>query len=417
MTVVAYLAPEIPARSATFVYREAEAMVRAGCRVLYFAVRAPDDPAPGLAQLTAQVQVLYAPSRPGSLARALGAAGLALRQYLAQRSRRAVRVALQALREDMRSLPDGLLARLKLLHQWLAAARLSDALRRQGADHLHVHFSHVPGTIGMYASLMSGVPCTIVAHANDVYVQGSLLRQKAQRSKAMVAISHAMRHELEQRGIATERIRVIRCAAAPAFGARADSPSTAAAGRHTRWVVGGLGRLVAKKGFADLLDATALLRDAGVDLELRIAGNGPENERLRAHAAALGLQAQVRFDGALAPAEVPAWMAALDCFVLPCTLAGDGDRDGIPVVLMEAMASGIPVVSSALSGIPELVIEGQTGLLARPGDVHAIASAMRRLHEDAALRKTLVAGALKHLQQEFDPDLNASRLLAVITAP
>ncbi|MDE3011503.1 MAG: glycosyltransferase [Pseudomonadota bacterium] len=416
MTVIAYLAPEIPARSATFVYREAEAMMRAGCRVLYFAVRAPDDPAPGMAQLTAQVRILYARSRTGRLAAALDAVGLVLRHSLARGRRRTIGLALRALCEDLGSLPGGLLARLKLLHQWLAAARLADALRRQGADHLHVHFSHVPGTIGMYASLLSGVPYTIVAHANDVHVQGSLLRQKAQRSKAMVAISRAMRDELQRRGVAAERIRVIRCAPAPAFGAHAEGAGAAAAA-PTRWVVGGLGRLVAKKGFADLLAAAAELRAAGVNLELRIAGNGPEGERLRARAAALGLQAQVRFDGALAPAEVPAWMAALDCFVLPCTLAGDGDMDGIPVVLMEAMASGVPVVSTALSGIPELVIEGQTGLLARPGDTHAIAGAMRRLHDDVALRKALVAGALKHLQQEFDPDLNASRLLAVITAP
>jgi glycosyltransferase involved in cell wall biosynthesis len=133
--------------------------------------------------------------------------------------------------------------------------------------------------------------------------------------------------------------------------------------------------------------------------------------KLEAQAHELGIAHKVRFVGPIGHADVTAWLRGLDVFALPCRQDSNGDMDGIPVVLMEAMSQRVPVVSTRLSGIPELVVHDETGLLATPADPQSLAAQLRRLLDSPQLRASLAAAAARHVQAEFDQEVNLDRLL------
>jgi hypothetical protein len=173
-------------------------------------------------------------------------------------------------------------------------------------------------------------------------------------------------------------------------------------------------RLCEKKGVDTLVDAVARLRDRGVPCELTIFGDGPLRAALESQAAAHGLGDQVRFGGAVPQEEVARQMRACHAFVLPCRRDRNGDMDGIPTVFMEAMATGRPVVSCAVSGIPELVRDGESGLIVPPDDPAALADALVRLAADAALRARLGAAARRLVERQHDQETNARRVIAML---
>jgi glycosyltransferase involved in cell wall biosynthesis len=394
--VVAYLAPEIPALSATFVYEELLALERRGLKVLPFSVHPPAHPAAEQASLAARTCVLY----DGSVV-ARVAGGLAALPRFGRGSVRSV----SWLLNDMLAVGPWRRQAWKLAYQWLAAARLGRLLQEAGCTHLHVHFAHVPAQIGMYAAAFTGLPFTITAHANDIFERALLLHRKAERAHELLTISHYNLAYLRSLGLPADKLAVVRCGVS--FAPRPVRPAFT---RRPRYRIGSLGRLVEKKGVDDLLHALALLR-ADVDVELSVAGDGPLRAELQARAARLGVQDRVRFEGALDHAAVTPWLHSLDVFVLACKADARGDMDGIPVVLMEAMTQYVPVVSTRLSGIPELVVHERTGLLAAPADPAGLAAQLRRLLDDPALRERLAVAALEHVEAEFGQAVNIDRLI------
>lgn len=398
--VIGYLAPELPALSATFVHEELLGLERRGFRVQPFTVRRPAAPAPGQEALAARTQVLYDRGAP-----AMVLAGLAALPRFGAR----LVVALGQLTSDMAAVGPWRGAAWKLAYQWLAAARLARLLRESGCTHLHVHFAHVPTQIAMYACAMAGVPFTAMAHANDIFERGLLLPQKARRARRLLTISEHNAGYLRSVGVAPGQLAVVRCGVS--FPTRADPPVFA---DKPRYRLGTLCRLVEKKGVDDLLRALAALRGLPWEVELDIAGDGPLRAPLEALARELGVQDRVSFIGPVAHRDVTAWLHSLDAFVLACKVDAAGDMDGIPVSLMEAMSQRVPVVSTRLSGIPELVVHERTGLLAEPADPASLAAVLRRMLENAPLRRALTEGAATHVQQEFGQAENLDRLLAHI---
>jgi glycosyltransferase involved in cell wall biosynthesis len=400
-TTLAYLAPSFPAHSSTFVQDELLELERRGFQVLPITVRRPPDPAPDHPELIARTHCLY-DRAPWRLA-LQGLAGLPAWGGGALR-------ALGWLAADLVAAGLWRPRTWKLAYQCLVAVRLARMLKERGCAHLHVHFIHVPAQIAMYASALSGVPFTVTAHANDIFEHGLLLARKARRARRVLAISAFNREQLIGRGVAADRIAIVRCAARlPACrlrGPRPESPLLR---------VGTLGRLIEKKGVDVLIDAVARLANDGIPIALEIAGDGPLRGELRARARRLGLDDCVRFLGALTHREVADWMGSLDAFALACKPDRRGDMDGIPVVLMEAMSLGIPVVATRLSGIPELVIHEQTGLKAAPGDAVGLATQLARLR-DPALRARLGDAGAEHVRREFSSALNVDRLLAAFDA-
>lgn len=398
---IAYLAPEPPAVSTTFVSEELLGLERRGVRVRPFAVHDALDAAPALTALTGRTQVLYRGPPAARLASGLRAAcGFGAGTFKA----------LGWLASDMWAVRPWRPAAWKLAYQWLAGARLARRLRTAGCVHLHVHFAHVPAQIAMYASAFTGIPFTIMAHANDIFERGLLLPRKAARAVKMLTISQHNAAYLRSVGVPASRIAVVRCGVSFAIRDKVAMP------QRERYRIGTLGRLVEKKGVDDLLRALALLRGQAWQWELSIAGDGPLRGALEALATELGIRAQVRFEGAMEHAAVGVWMQSLDVFALACKADARGDKDGIPVVLMEAMSQRVPVVSTRLSGIPELVIHDRTGLLAPPADPEALAVQLRHMLDDVELRERLVEAGVQHVQLEFGQAVNLDRLMQYFPA-
>jgi glycosyltransferase involved in cell wall biosynthesis len=172
-----------------------------------------------------------------------------------------------------------------------------------------------------------------------------------------------------------------------------------------------VGTLHEVKGQRHLIAAFAALVERGVDAALTLIGEGEDRAALEAQVEALGLESRVTFAGQRRRAEVLARLAQTDVLVAPSVPTAEGKREGLPVVLIEALAAGVPVVASDLSGIPELVETDVTGILVPPGDARAIADALERLARDPALRARLAAGGRARVAAEFDLDTNARRLI------
>jgi glycosyltransferase involved in cell wall biosynthesis len=166
--------------------------------------------------------------------------------------------------------------------------------------------------------------------------------------------------------------------------------------------------LVPKKGFTDLVGALDLLARAGADVRCEVYGGGPQRSELEAMAGRLVLDGRLTFHGARPAEEIVDAYARASLFVLAPVVLGDGDRDGIPNVLVEAMAAGLPVVSTRISGIPELIDDGIDGILVEPGDVDAIAAAMDRLLNDHALAARLAAAGRRKIERRFDLVANSA---------
>ena len=401
---LAYLAPHLPSLSTTFVYEEFLAIERLGICVFPFSVRPPPAEIPGLESLSRRTQVLYGSG--GALSQFVGLfKSIAALPHLTRGLSKACRWLLS----DMHTVGFGRPDCWKLLYHWLTAARLGAALKRNRCNHLHVHFSSVPAQIAMYASAFTSIPFTLVGHANDIFERGLLLPQKANRAVKFLTISEFNVRYLISIGVDEARLAVVRCGVSLPVGRSnvhfADKP---------KYRIGSLGRLVDKKGMDDFLKAVALLDDSGWDFEVSVAGDGPLRESLELLASELGIRSRVNFEGAIDHANVAIWLGSLDVFVLACKTDANGDMDGIPVVLMEAMSQQVPVVSTHLSGIPELVIHDRTGLLAPPSNPTALAVELRRLLSSSPLRARLAEAALKHVSAEFGQQVNVDRLLGHI---
>jgi glycosyltransferase involved in cell wall biosynthesis len=271
--------------------------------------------------------------------------------------------------------------------------------------HIHIHMAHAAATVGMYAAKALGIPFSFTGHAADLFRERCLLEQKLRRAAFVACISEW--HRDWYRTIwprPDAEYPIIRCGVAVP-----DSPTPAREGPPMTLL--GLGRLVPKKGFDVLVEACRILAGEGLALECVIAGDGPELGRLQALAGGL----PVRFPGAIANRDVPNLLEGTDIFALPCRISPDGDRDGIPVVLMEAMARGICAVSGDLPTIRELISENRTGCLVPPGDPEALASCLRRLAANPALRASLAREGRIRIEEEFSSAKNLDRLTLAFT--
>jgi len=302
------------------------------------------------------------------------------------------------------------LARRLSRHGHPAHAKSSDTGRmpvpRENYTHIHIHMAHAATTVGMYAAKALGIPFSFTGHAADLFRERCLLEQKIRRAVFVACISEW--HRDWYRTICRRpdsEYPVIRCGVAVP-----DVPAPVRSGPPLTLL--GLGRFVPKKGFDVLVKACRILAGEGVALECTIAGDGPEMPQLQKLAAGL----PVKFPGAVANRDVPALLRETEIFVLPCQISEDGDRDGIPVVLMEAMAQGICAVSGDLPTIRELICDNRNGCLVPPGDPESLAACLRMLAANPALRSSLAAGGRKRVEEEFSSAKNLDRLILALTA-
>jgi glycosyltransferase involved in cell wall biosynthesis len=284
-------------------------------------------------------------------------------------------------------------------------------MERSGVEHVHAHFANHPAAAAFVIQRLTGIPYSFTGHGADLQVDQHMLREKVAESAFTATISeYNRRFIIEHCGPECgDKVRVIRCGVDLEIFRSADKPR-----RDDGFRVLCIGTLYPVKGHRFLLEACAELLRAGVSFECHLIGDGPDRAELEKLADGLGLAGRVVLRGSLPRGEVAREIGRADVLVVPSIPTREGRREGIPVVCMEGMAGGTPVVASGISGIPELVEDGVNGMLVPPRDPGALAEALLRLHADPALRRRLAHAGRETAKEICDVHHNAARLLELM---
>ena len=400
MADVLYICYESPRLSETFITNEFLTLRRSGLGVRLLAMYPSDATGLGTAELALKAEVLCI-GRPGVLAGLVG-----LCQALARRPGRTGRALLRLARSE--APPRRWLAYASHL---LYACHVARRVDLSDVGLFHAHFATGPASVAMFLGLLTDKPYTVVAHAYDIYRDRMALGLKIETAAAFVTISDENRRWLIERyGDPARAVRVIHCGV--------DTKTLAITGDAARRaeppLIAAVGRLDAKKGHDTLIRACGLLRDMGATFVCDIVGAGKRRAELEALVAELGLEEQVRLAGPLPHEETLRLTATASVAALACRHMADGDRDGIPVSLMEAMGLGVPVVSTRVSGIPELVHDGEDGLLVDPDDAGALAEAVGALLGDDVRRRAFGEAARRTVERDFDLAKTARTMRALL---
>ena len=392
-----------PRLSETFIAQELLGLQQRGLPFEIWSLRHPTDAAKHLMHRQITAPVRYLP------------------EYLHDEPARVMRGLLAALLRPglLRLLPVFLrdLARDRTRNRWRRFGQACVMARELPRDirHLHVHYLHTPASVIRYAALLSGRTWSFSAHAKDIWTTEDWEKREKIASAAWgVTCTRDGHRELERLSDRPDKVALVYhgldLARFPAPGPRSLRDGTDPAD-PVRFVT--IGRAVAKKGFDDLLEALAKL-PCTLNWRLTHIGGGEKLKTLQAQAQALGLGDRITWAGPKAQDEVIEALRAADLFVLPSKEAGDGDRDGLPNVVMEAASQGLPIVATDFAGIPEFVRDGVEGLLVPPGDVAALAAALNELAGAPRKRAALGEAAYARLTDAFSAQAGLDRVAAML---
>lgn len=394
---LAVIVTEFPKSTETFIYRDLVKFIEAGVdlRLYHVAPYRHAQPLHGFAAPLKDRAVDLGFAHPAALARALARAPVALPRGIARM--------LHAFRHHPRIAAKS----LTLVPKALAIA---EHARAWGATHVHAEFAGHPATAAWIAHLAGGLPYSVSCRAHDVFRTQALLAEKLGAATAVRTVSEFGRDFLRTNvdGLAERDVHVIHSSVdvsriAPVEDVPATNP----------FRILYVGALEPKKGVGHLLDALVIAGSALGDWQCELIGHGPDAEDLRTRAAQLGLADRVRFRGAQ-PFEVvaEAYRTASVC-VAPSVIGPDGRQEGIPNVMIEALAYQRPAITTRISGIPELIRDGDTGLLVPPADAPALAAALQRVHADPHAALSMAKRGRAHVAAEFDLEKNARRQLTL----
>jgi glycosyltransferase involved in cell wall biosynthesis len=386
-----YLVRSFPRTSETFIINEILELERQGFDLCIYSMIAATDPI-----RHRMVDGIRAPIRylPHPVWRALHTV-VADHLWLMARAPRAYASTLAAI---LWAREWGLIARLP------QAASLVRALERDGVTHLHAGFVHAPGSLAYLVSRLTGRPYSVATHARDLYrASTALLRKKLTAAQVVFTCTRYNVGHLQRLGTSRAPIRVRHVY----HGTSLERFKFGPCGGSEPPVVLAIARLVEKKGLDDLIKACALLHARGRRFTCHLVGAGDNRAALVEQVRELGLEHMVNFEGAVDQDTVLGWYRRATLMALPCRVARDGDRDGIPNVLIEAAACGLPIVTTPVSGIPELIADRQTGLLVPPRDPTALAGAIDLLLHSRDLRDRLRVNARRKVEATFDLRRNA----------
>lgn len=290
-------------------------------------------------------------------------------------------------------------------------------MQRDGISHIHAHFASHPAVAAFIIHRLTGIPYSFTGHGSDLHRDRHMLREKVSEAAFAITISNFNKEVVirECGEVFADKIVVLHCGVdTEVFQPRQNITRTFT--QDTPFNILCIGTLHEVKGQTYLIEACRLLRDRGLSFICTFIGDGPDLDSLRVQTQFHELESFVRFGGRKTHAEVAAALQDADVVVAPSVPSSDGRREGIPVALMEAMGSGVPVIASDLSGIPELVISDKTGLLTPPGDAHGIAAALERLYTDSKLRQRFGDAGRDKVLMEFDLQKNAAQLVDLFQA-
>lgn len=395
---IAYLTGQYPEVSLTFIQREVEALRELGAEVLTCSVRrTPPEQHPGEAEKEAArttFHILETMKNPVRLLKA--------QSYVITNPGRYVR----ALKLAWKMRSPGLKAAVYQGIFFLEATILARYLEEKDIGHIHNHFVFGSATVAALASELTGIPYSFTLHgpADLLRPYDWDLARKTAHARFVATISHYARSQVMffSDPADWEKLHIIHCGVSPEKYATTEDPVAIPPRRDNEVRALFVGRLAPVKGLRVLFEALAKVRDDLPNLHVVIVGDGPERARLEKAAASLG--DAVTFTGYLSQAEVAGAMRATDFFVLPSF------AEGVPVVLMEALASARPVLATQVAGVGELVEDGKTGFLVPPGDAEALADRIRQLASDPELRARMGAAGPAVVTQDFDIRIEAARL-------
>ena len=380
---VAYVVSQYPARSHTFIRREIVELRRRGLDVATVSIRAtPDeelkddqdrrDAAETVAVLPASASVLVKALFLGFFRRPLAFAKTLIK-------------ALQHRNPGIRDL-------MWSIFYFVEAMILAFHVRRIGADHLHVHFANAGGTVTYLAAIFTDLPWSMSIHgtADFEFPAGPLLGEKVEAAQFVRCASHLVRAQALRTvgGDQWDKLYVCRCGLADSVLERHQQPT----GELRVFCVG---RLSSEKGHLGLISAFSTALKDQPTLRLTMIGDGPERSNIEALCESLGVSDKVTFRGSVPEEMVLEELMAADIFALPSLM------EGLPVVLMEAMAIGVPVIAPRVAGIPELIDDGEEGLLYTPGEWEDMARALVTLSDQPSLRTKLALQAREKIESEF----------------
>ncbi len=284
----------------------------------------------------------------------------------------------------------------------LAGVHLARRLRQDGISHIHAPWADGPATAAWVASHLSGIPFSFSARAHDLHPpDGALLEKMAAAAFVRTNTRANQRYLAGLAPWAAAKLVNVYNGISLELGA----PIPARSGGTPRRLLA-MGRLVAKKGFPVLLAACRRLTEKGVEVQLTLAGEGPERRRLQNLVARYGLENRVSLPGFIPHRQVPEVLDQSDLFVMPSVIAPSGDRDGIPNVVLEALAREVPVVATSVSGLPEVILPEETGWLIPPEDPEALAAAVEAALSDPAEARGRAQAGRELVAREFDSRKN-----------
>lgn len=392
-----------PRLSETFIAQELLGLERQGFELVLVALRRPSETLRHPVHDEIKAPVLYLPEylhdEPGRVAVAL------LRAVTRPGLLSAIRVFIADYRRDASR------NRIRRFGQALVLAAEWPA----GASWMHAHFIHTPASVTAYASLLTGVPWTCSAHAKDIWTTPEReLADKLRQARWVVTCTQAGYQRLVQLAAGKGHVHLsyhgLDLERFAAFAG--DRPARDGSAPADPVIILSVGRAVAKKGYEVLLKALALI-DRSLSIRFIHVGGGEQLEALKALAVELGLGGRVEWRGSLAQEDVLSLYRTADIFALACRLADDGDRDGLPNVLVEACSQKLVCVSTSISGVPELLSDGGNGLVVPPDDAPAFAAALTRLIRDPRLRFKLGAAAEQRVRQHFDHRTSIGQLVSL----
>ena len=389
MAHFAYLFERFPSFGQTFCYREVAELDRQGVTPPIFSIRRPKDEPPQDWDPRIVARVHYLPEES---------------ELVPEIDRLLKRKALPARVVDLLA---GWGRRTDFLRLY-QAIYVGLRLKENGVHHVHAHFAGMAARTAFWIDRFFGVQFSFTGHANDIFAPGDFeigLDQLMESARSIVTVSDFAAHFLKKRFPASvAKIRRVYNGIDLNDFRRSDFSSPIPS-------IMAVGRLIEKKGFTDLICACEVVRKRGREFRCRIIGEGPLEEPLRAQIDAGGWQGQVEVAGPRPQSEVRAGLAGATLFVLPCIAEPSGAMDNLPTVIMEAMAAGVPVVSTQIGGIPEMVVENETGLLVSPNDPSALAGAIEKLLFDPALAKKFGQAGWERACALFSIEKNVRDLL------
>lgn len=397
---IGYILQTYPGLTVTFIYREVLALQRCGFDISTFSIWQPDPGklSPESRPLMDSTSYVFPISWPRFLLRHV--------YFLLTRPARYLGTAFFVLTRPGESWKN----RLRSLFHFGEAVYLAREVQQRGIQHLHAHFTINAASIALVIARLLGISFSFTAH-NIFFTDRLLLKEKIRAARYIVAISEFSRDYLLRLAPAGEwrhKTHIVHCGISPAqFSPPDPRPANAVP------LVFFVSQLQERKGAPVLVEACRILSERGVAFRCVLAGDGPDMPLVEQMVEKYGLSGTVELPGAIFTEQVRGYLSQADAFALPCIVAQNGDMDGIPVALMEAMACELAVVSTRVSGIPELIEDGVSGLLVNEKDAVSLADALQRLIEDQDLRRRLGKNARQKVLREFDVDASAARLAAL----